>query len=155
MLSSVACLALHYFSALPYKRPDFRENVYWTKKCGFWFFLQLLSETFFSLRRIQWDLIVNLRSVHVKYPSFLSDFNETWIFLTDFRKIHIYKISWKSVQRDSSCSIRTDRQTCPCNFANTPIKDLKWDGLKNGFIWLRMGVREQAVVSAAMNLRVP
>jgi len=24
--------------------------------------------------------------LHVKYPLFLSDFTETWIFLTDFRK---------------------------------------------------------------------
>jgi hypothetical protein len=24
--------------------------------------------------------------LHVKYPLFLSDFNETWILLTDFRK---------------------------------------------------------------------
>jgi len=28
---------------------------------------------------------------HVKYPLFLSDFNETWIFWTDFRKYYNVK----------------------------------------------------------------
>ena len=46
--------------------------------------------------------------LHVKYPLFLSDTNESWMFSTDFWKTLKYQISWKSVRREPSCSIRTD-----------------------------------------------
>jgi len=49
--------------------------------------------------------------LNAKYPLFVSDFNDCWIFSIHFRKILKYKISWKSVQWEPSCSKRTDGQT--------------------------------------------
>jgi len=47
----------------------------------------------------------------VKYPSFVWDSNQTWIFWTEFRKILI-TVSWKSVSgsRDVPCR-QTDGRT--------------------------------------------
>ena len=74
----------------------------------FWFSLQLLSETFLVLRRTERDKTKTYFCLHVKHCLFLSDFNDTWIFLTDFRQIPKCQISWKSVQWVPSCSMRTD-----------------------------------------------
>ena len=43
--------------------------------------------------------------LHVKYLLFLSDLNDTWVFSTYFQ------ISWKSVQWEPSCFMRTDGRT--------------------------------------------
>jgi hypothetical protein len=48
---------------------------------------------------------------HVKYPLLLSNFNETWIFSTDFWEILKCQISWKSVHCERSFSMRTDRHS--------------------------------------------
>jgi hypothetical protein len=48
---------------------------------------------------------------HVKCPLFFSDFNDAWIFPTEFRKILKYEILLNSVQRELSCSIRKDGRT--------------------------------------------
>jgi hypothetical protein len=46
-------------------------------KCVFWYSQQLVSETFLILRGSQRDIVINVKSLHVKYSLLLSDFNET------------------------------------------------------------------------------
>jgi hypothetical protein len=77
----------------------------------FWFSLQPMSEAFLILRRSERDVIKMYNFLRVKYPYSFSDFNEILIFSTYFRQILRCKISWKSVQWEQSCSIRTDRRT--------------------------------------------
>ena len=55
-------------------------------KCEFQFFIQFSSETFFILRRIERDIILNVHSFQLKYPLFFSNFNKICFFSTDFRK---------------------------------------------------------------------
>jgi len=74
-------------------------------------FLYKLSETFIILRINIRDIIMSTQRLHVKCRLLLSNFNQTWIFRADFRKIHTYQISWKSAQWESNCSMRTDRRT--------------------------------------------
>ena len=49
-------------------------------------FCGTLSVTFLIVRRNKRNMITMYIGLHVKYSSFLSDFNETRIFSTDFRK---------------------------------------------------------------------
>jgi len=91
ILSSVACPTIQYFSTISHKWHDFQNKVIEHQTC-----VSTLSttftETFFILRRTYWDMIKNVHCLPVKYPSFLSNFNETWIFLTGFLKILKHQI---------------------------------------------------------------
>jgi len=63
-------------------------------------------------------MIINVCFFHVKYPLLLSDISKTWIFSTDFRKILKCQISWKSIQWETNCSMRTDRHDeTECRFS--------------------------------------
>ena len=70
-----------------------------------------LSENFLIRRRTKWDTIINVLRYLYKVPFFLSDVSETWVLLTDFRKITKCHIPWKSVQWEPSFSSGMDRQT--------------------------------------------
>ena len=50
----------HIFPHYLMNRTIFQKNLLYMK-CVFWFSLQILSETFLILRRIQWDIITNVQ----------------------------------------------------------------------------------------------
>ena len=55
--------------------------------------------------------------LHIKYSLFLSDFKETWIFSTEFRRKLKYKVSSESAHWLRSCSIRTDGHEADSHFS--------------------------------------
>ena len=75
------------------------------------FNLQLLSEIFLIPRKIQQRITINVHKSSCIIPFFLSGFNETLIFSKDIQKIFKYQNSLKSVQWESSCSMRAGRWT--------------------------------------------
>ena len=89
MESACVMLYCHLRPTLYHKRHDFHKSLL-KKKC-------FLSETLSILRRIPRDIITNVHTgPYVKCLLFLSQFNETWIFLTKFLQTLKCKISWKS-----------------------------------------------------------
>jgi hypothetical protein len=88
VMSPVACVAIPYFSTLSNKQHDCQEKVT-EHKILFVFYLQLLSETFLILRRIQRHIFINVHTSACKVPLFLPYFDETCIFSKDYRKILI------------------------------------------------------------------
>ena len=78
MLSSVACLGLQYFSPLSHKWHDFQKKLL-NKMC-----VLIFSTTFV------WNIFHSKKCSARYYKcTFLSDFNETWIFSTDFVNLQI------------------------------------------------------------------
>jgi hypothetical protein len=66
----------HILSTLSSKRHDFRKKVAEHERFVS-IFLQLLYETFITLRIIHSGIITNYVGLHVKYLLFLSNFKET------------------------------------------------------------------------------
>jgi hypothetical protein len=94
ILSTVVCLALPYFFILS----RFLEKIYGElNMCLDFLYNFCLKYLSFSEELSEiWSKMYIAR--HINYPLFLSDFNENWIFVTNFRKILKYDISWENFQ---------------------------------------------------------
>jgi hypothetical protein len=82
--SSVACLALPCFSTLSHTSHDFRGKIIEYNNCVS--SLQLFSETFLFLRKIQQEIMTNLHSSSRQVPVILVIFRANVNFLIRFSK---------------------------------------------------------------------
>ena len=147
ILSSATSPALQYSSKSTHKRHHFRgEKSYWTKNVYFDFILQILSETFLILRRIQRHIITNVHRSSCKYQLFLSDFKETRFLSTDFRKLlkfHENPVRAELFHADRRTDGRTDTKKLIVAFrdySNTP---------KNTSIWCMHWTTQHKICSLA------
>ena len=115
ILSSVACPALQYSSALSHTRHDFRKKKKLLNiKCVFWFPLQLLSEAFLIMRKTEWDIITKIHSLSCKIAFIIVRFQWKFNLIYSFpKKRNQYLI--KKIRPVGAeffhADIRTDGQT--------------------------------------------
>jgi hypothetical protein len=86
----------------------FRRKKLLSTKCVFPFSLHLFLKPFSFYEESSKILTYTYTHIHVRHSFFLSRFNQTSIFPTDFRKILEYQTSQKSAEREPSCSTRTN-----------------------------------------------
>ena len=115
--------ALQNVSTLYSKQNDFRKKVTEHKKCVLIFYTTFVWNVSYTTKKwARYDKIYV--GLHVEYLLFFSDSNEKLNFPDRFSKILKYKISWKSVQWEPSCSMGTDERTDRHDESNTRLRNI-------------------------------
>jgi hypothetical protein len=110
ILSSVACLALPYFSTLSHKRHDFRKKFVEHKMCVL-IFSPILSARVLILRRIQRHITINVYRSSCKVPVVLVIFQWNLNFFHTWSKnTHISSLMKIRPMGAELLHGRTDRQ---------------------------------------------
>ena len=125
ILSSVACLAVQHFSALPHKWHNSPKLL--NIKCVCLFSLQCLSATSFILRHINQDMIMNMYWSSCRVFAILVMFEWNLNFfdrfsknthVSNFKKIHLVGAQFHAVRRTDMMNLIVNF----CNFMNAPQK---------------------------------
>jgi hypothetical protein len=110
ILPYVSYLTLPYFPTFFINRHGSEKKIF-ERRLFLLVFATSVSGTFLTLRKTERDSIKNICRFSREMPIILVRFWWNWIFSMDFRKIIKYKIPWKSLQREPSCSVWTDWRT--------------------------------------------
>ena len=106
-------------------------------------FLCNVSPEVFSIREEFNEILSHTYlGIHVKFPIFLSDFKETWIFPTYFNRAVHYKISRIFFRWASGFSMRTEEQTDGTNISFTELSNRaqKLDGTLFNMSWTMLSM---------------
>jgi len=137
----MSCLAEPYFPTLPHKRHDLKKKIL-NIKCVL-ISLQLLSDKFLILRRIQRDIITNVLKFPRKTPAIPVAFQWNFNFLDKFSKNT--QISNLILQWEGSYSTQTgDRwiqRSLPSLFEILATRLKMTCGFRSSGIWRRVGRR--------------
>jgi hypothetical protein len=122
ILPSVAFPALQYFSTLSHKRHYLKKKSYWKLNVS-WFSLQLSSETFLIVRRIERDMIINVYWSARKVPAFLGRWNVNFLDVCSKNNQLSYFMKIPRVEAELFCANgridgRTDKTKLIVAFSN-------------------------------------